>query len=167
MKLLLVTFATILLLGGSQNLRAEADQKIFLLRHAEKQKTADSDPPLTAEGKKRAAHLVELFKSSSIKHIYSSDYQRTMETAKPLAESLGLVIQQYDAARLEEFASQLKQTSGNIVVVGHSNTTPKLSELLGGQSHGQMDEAEYDLYYLLEMNNSKVSTRLIKMNVIP
>jgi len=51
----------------------------------------------------------------------------------------------YDPRDLEGFAKRLLAENGHILVVGHSNTTPPLSALLGGPEGEPIVEAtEYD-----------------------
>ena len=59
--------------------------KIFFVRHAEKSLVVKNDPPLTIEGEKRALDLERVLKGKKIKHIYSTQTNRTISTAKPLA----------------------------------------------------------------------------------
>ena len=122
---------------------------IFLVRHAEK--TAEGrDPPLSEAGEMRATDLARMLKNAGIDHIHSSDYKRTRDTAAPVAALLGLQVLIYDPRALEPFAGELRQTPGRHLVVGHSNTTPQMAELLGGDGGPEIDEAgEYDRLYML------------------
>lgn len=121
---------------------------IFLVRHAEKQK--GPDPSLTAAGETRADVLAAMLKDAGITHIHSSDYARTRQTAAPLADALGLSVELYDPRDLPAMAARLKTMTGTHLVVGHSNTTPQLTELLGGDGGTPIVEAtEYDRLYLV------------------
>lgn len=122
---------------------------IFLVRHAEK--TAEKmDPGLTEAGHARAMALADRLEGEGITHIHSSDYIRTRDTAAPLAERLGQDVMIYDAGDLPAIAAKLKATPGRHLVVGHSNTTPQLTELLGGDGGTPIVEAtEYDRLYVV------------------
>lgn len=128
---------------------------VFLVRHAEK--TAEkTDPGLTDAGKARAAALAERLEGEGITHIHSSDYIRTRDTAAPLAAKLGLDVEIYDAKDLPAIAEELKATPGRHLVVGHSNTTPQLTELLGGDGGTPIVEAtEYDRLYVVTMEEGQ------------
>ena len=60
--------------------------------------------------------------------IYSTPYARTLETARPLANALGLAITETPipnrnvAAYGDSIAARVRREGGVIVVVGHSNT---------------------------------------------
>ena len=83
-------------------------------------------------------------------------------------------MQPYDPTQLAAFAAQLKAVSpsdkssaqaggGSVLVVGHSNTTPQLVRLLGGQAT-DMTEREYSrLYQLIIDSSGKVTTVLLTM----
>lgn len=140
---------------------------VFVVRHAEKMKAADSedpaDPHLNEAGHARAAELARLLGEAGITKIYSTPYHRTVETARPLAERLGVEITTYDPRSLEEFAAALRESSGRHLVVGHSNTSPKLVELLGGVPGPPIDEpSEYDRLYLLKFDGDATTTIVIR-----
>ncbi len=139
---------------------------IYLVRHAEKT-TERPDPGLTEEGEQRALELLTVLKDKKITAVHSSDYIRTRETARPSAEVFDLEIQLYDAGDLPAMANKLLQLSGNHLVVGHSNTTPQLVELLGGDSISEINEAsEYDRLYVITIAQDKsVNSHLMRFGV--
>ena len=104
---------------------AFADTHIYLVRHAEKIVSEGvNDPELTPIGLFRADNIAKQLSSVGVTQIFSTEYKRTMQTAKPLADYQSIKITPYDASDLEAFAEQLKQIQGTVLVVGHSNTTP-------------------------------------------
>lgn len=136
---------------------------VFLLRHAEKA-AASSDPPLSTAGQERARELARTLRDAGIRHIHSTDYSRTRDTVAPIADLLELEIKIYDPHALEAFAEALKGRGGKHLVVGHSNTTPKLVELLGGEPGTEIDEpGEYDRLYIVSIaDDGAVSTTLLR-----
>lgn len=137
------------------------ERQIFLVRHAEKQNDGTRDPSLTEKGILRSNNIADMLKNEEIIKIYSSPYKRTKETATPLANLLKLEVMLYDPSDLEAFAKQIKIAGGNILIVGHSNTTPELSQLLGGKSFGKIAEMEYNRVYRLSVNGKKVTSQLL------
>jgi len=144
------------------NIQAASDPTVvYLVRHAEKQ-TVGEDPGLNEAGRERAAELARLLQDGGIETIFSTDFARTRETAAPLAEHLGLTIRIYDWERMGELAADMRQNGGRYLVVGHSNTTPELVGILGGDPGPPIDEAtEYDRLYVVTVSeDGAVTTEL-------
>jgi broad specificity phosphatase PhoE len=139
----------------------------YLVRHAEKIEPAPvdapRDPSLTERGHRRAAELARLLSAEGLTAVYSSDYQRTRQTAAPVAAALGVEVQIYDAGDLESLAEQLRRAGGRALVVGHSNTTPQLAALLDGEAGPPIDEAvEFDRLYVLHVGTDGVTTSMLR-----
>ncbi|WP_394225648.1 SixA phosphatase family protein [Pseudoalteromonas spongiae] len=120
---------------------------LFLLRHAEKRDGIN--PNLSVAGKARAEHLVSMLKDKEIKHIFSTNYNRTLETVKPLSQKLGIVVTHYNPRQLTALVKQLKTLKGNTVIVGHSNTTPQLVKLLTDHDV-TINEDQFDRLFVIE-----------------
>ncbi len=137
-------------------------KNIYLMRHAEKIEDGSKNPALTTQGQLRAQNIADMLSQAGIQHIYSTDYQRTQLTAKPLAEFLGIAVKSYDPRELEVFARQLKQEPGNTLVVGHSNTTPMLTYLLSNQAVKNLDESDFDHVFQVIISHDEVSLNEFK-----
>jgi broad specificity phosphatase PhoE len=129
----------------------------YLLRHAEATpppyEESAPDPSLVERGRARAAQLAHVLRDAGVTRIRSSDFNRTRETAQPLADTLSLPVELYNPNELQAFADELKQQTGRIVIVGHSNTTPALVEMLGGEPGEPIDEqVEFDRLYVVTRN---------------
>lgn len=161
MKTGIITAALLILTLLSESVHSETDREIYLVRHAEKQADGGKNPSLTTVGKQRASHIAEMLKDKNISAIYSTDYNRTQQTAVPLAKKLGIKVSDYDPRKLEVFAKQVLESSGNLLIVGHSNTTPELAFLLGGDAFGDIDDSEYDRVYQLSFHEGQVDSKLL------
>lgn len=122
---------------------------VYLVRHAETADNGTPDPPLSVAGQIRVQTVRAILGNAGLTHVHSTDYQRTRETARPIAEEAGVSVLPYDPSDLEAFAAELSSTPGRHLVAGHSNTTPQLVEALGGESQGEIDEMEYDRLYIV------------------
>ncbi|REJ76080.1 MAG: hypothetical protein DWQ47_10680 [Acidobacteria bacterium] len=122
---------------------------VFLVRHAEK--TDDGkDPELSEPGKERSDVLADVLRSANVEHVHSTDFIRTRDTAAPAAKEAGVEVEKYDPRDLAGFANKLRETGGRHLVVGHSNTTPELTKLLGGDPGTEINEkGEYDRLYVV------------------
>jgi len=124
-------------------------QAIFVVRHAERADAgmppgSQKDPDLSDTGRARAAALAAMLKDARITRIYVTEFKRTHQTAAPLAAALKeepVVIGANETAALVD---ALKGTTGNTLVVGHSNTLPAIVKALGVEETFQVGEAEYD-----------------------
>lgn len=154
------------LLLGCQPREAEEDILVFLVRHAERaddgEMAGEEDPHLSSAGEGRARALAEVLKGAGLTHIHSSDYLRTRETAAPIAAEAGLPVAIYDVRALDSLAATLRATPGRHLVVGHSNSTPELVRVLGGDAQGEIDSMEYDRLYLLIIRRGGVETVLLR-----
>ena len=132
--------------------------QIFFVRHAEKSKNDPRDPDLNEEGRARAAQLKYHLAEAGITKIYSTEYKRTQQTVAPLAAALGIEVEIY-ATDLASITEDLKSaTNGNILVVGHSNTTPKLiSKLLGEETYEKLDESVYNKLFVVTKSGDQFS----------
>ena len=161
-----MSFARILLAWLTLGSTAAAlDNVIVLVRHAEK--VDDSrDAELSETGRARADVLAALLKDMKIDTIYSSDYIRTRDTARPLAEALGLDLELYDPGDLdlEALATKLRAAEGRFLVVGHSNTTPRLVGLIGGEPGTDIADDEYDRLYIVVAGSGGPVTSLLRFS---
>ncbi len=134
---------------------------IYLIRHAEKITTTDPDPSLTSKGQERAENLGKMMAGKNLTHIYSTDFKRTRETATPASRSQKIPISLYDVRELDEFVMKLKEMkSANVLIVGHSNSTPTVANMLLGDSQfKQFREDEYGGMIIVQMK-SKPEFRL-------
>lgn len=101
----------------------------YIVRHAEK--GAGNDPDLIPEGADRAVALAELLKANGISEVYSTDFNRTRQTATPTADTFGLAVNLYSSDTLQSFAARLLPLGKNRLVVGHSNTILDIARALG------------------------------------
>jgi len=118
-----------------------AQTTFILVRHAEKENTANNDPALTTEGQERAQRLAQMLEKQNIDHVLSTDFKRTMNTVGPLAKSRGLMIQVYKSVNPADWITDKPRT---IVVSGHSNTIPALAnQILGREQFKNFEDSDY------------------------
>ena len=122
---------------------------VYLVRHAEKADDGTDDPPLTLAGQIRVRVLRQLLSDAGLTHVYTTDWKRTRDTARPFAEALGVEAAIYDPRQLELLAATIRATPGTHFVSGHSNTTPVLVAALGGNPFDPIDDLEYDRLYIV------------------
>ena len=128
----------------------------MLVRHAEKGVLPPSDPELTEEGGRRARALARRLSDADIRHVITSPFTRTIETARPLADSLGIEPEVIPIApdlsahiRAVAEAVRAEPPGEAVLVVGHANTIPAIVGLLGGPELDELSEEDYDELFIL------------------
>ncbi|PYS26120.1 MAG: histidine phosphatase family protein [Acidobacteria bacterium] len=138
---------------------------LILVRHAEKIIDPNNpDVDLNADGQARAQELVRMFGDSGINAIYATQYKRTQETVKPLADHLGLPINQVNAKNTGDLLTQIRaQHSGQtIFIAGHNNTVPEVIAAAGGPQYPVIPESEYDNLFIVTIYRTG-KAKVVKM----
>lgn len=162
--LLLMFFIFTFISSGNHCAASETEYKLFLTRHYEKVKQV-KNPSLTEAGKARADMLAQHLKDLGIANIYSTRFDRTQQTAEPVAKLLGLSIIYYDHNKLTELAKRLLEQKQTALIVGHSNTTPTLIDLLGGDSE-RITESDYGELFILGISRGDVTTQSVLVDTL-
>ncbi len=132
----------VLMLVCSLSLVAQNAKTVFFVRHAEKASEA-KDALLSDIGQKRASCLAGVLADAGVQNIFATDVKRTQQTAQPLADRLQKQLTILPAADIGKFVAQVKQAQGNSLVVGHSDTLPKIIQQLTG-SEVKIGNSAYD-----------------------
>ncbi len=139
----------------------------FFIRHAEKD-TSDPkkrDPKLTEEGKSRAKKWAKILAETNIDLVFSSDYSRTQNTAKPIAEIKNLEIQSYDPRDLNNQGFQKKTKGKTSVIVGHSKTTPFfVNKIIGEEKYAVIDETIYGKLFIVTIKNGTIVDHVLTID---
>ena len=154
-----IVIYTAIAVGLAWFFESQATTTMIFVRHAEKALVPVGNPGLSPAGQRRAAELarqlVDADVVAGIDAIYSTPFRRTMETAQPVAEALGLEINTYSPDDDDETVvdSMVAAHKGRIIlVVGHSNTLPELIAALGASKNvPPISEDEYDNIYLISI----------------
>lgn len=136
---------------------AASTTTVFVMRHAEKltSNPADPDPALAPAGEARALELAQFFgrapKGQGIDAIVVSEFRRTQDTVRPLANRTGVPVIRVPAEDVRGTAKRAlaENRGGRVLIVGHSDTVPGIVEELSGIDVGPMSEAEYGIVYLV------------------
>jgi phosphohistidine phosphatase SixA len=125
---------------------------IILVRHAEKIiDPANPDVDLSEAGYARAREIARVFGDAGIQAIYATQYKRTQETVKPLADKTGAPVTIVNSKNTADLLAQIKaQHSGQtIFIAGHNNTVPEIVEALSGTKYPTIPENEYDNVFIV------------------
>jgi broad specificity phosphatase PhoE len=125
---------------------------VIIIRHAEKVIDPNNpDVDLSPAGQARAQEIVRMFGDAGINAIYATQYKRTQQTVKPLADKLGLTPVIINSRNTGDLLAQIKaQRSGQTVfIAGHNNTVPEIIAALGGPQFPVIPESQYDNLYIV------------------
>jgi len=105
-----------------------------------------------------------MFGDAGIGAIYATQFKRTQQTVKPLADKLGLPVTQLDAKKTTELVQQIRaRNAGQVIfIAGHNNTVPEIIAALGGPQLPIIPETEFDNLYILTVQ-SDGSAKLLKL----
>jgi phosphohistidine phosphatase SixA len=129
---------------------AEAQQAIFLVRHAE-QSLEGEDPALTEAGRRRATTLAVLLKDAAINAIYESGIRRTRETAKPLADALNVELKTYPRTDITSFIGGLRSehAQDRVLIVTQSLRISRWLKALGYSVDITIGPTDYDSIFVV------------------
>ena len=87
--------------------------------------------------------------------VYSTEYNRTKQTAQPTAEKNGLDITIYDPRVLNSDEFENNTQGKTVLVVGHSNTTPMfVNAVLGEKKYENIDDNNNANLYIITISAS-------------
>ena len=134
---------------------------IILVRHAEKAGPT-GDVPLNALGLERASLLAKTLADVKLTAIYTTELQRTRQTAEPTAKAQSITPTILVAKDLEGLLKQLKAAAPTdiILVVSHSNLVPTIAERLATKIP-PMDDSDYSR--LIVINTTASPANLITL----
>ncbi len=139
---------------------------VILIRHAEKEVVPpeNKDPNLSLAGQARSQELARMFGGAGVTSIYATQYKRTQQTVKPLADKLGLTSAVVEAQKTPDLVKQIRASKPGEVVflAGHNNSVPEIIAALGGPKMPIIPETEYDNLFILTVQGDG-SAKLLKM----
>ncbi|RZN80325.1 MAG: phosphoglycerate mutase [Winogradskyella sp.] len=145
--------------------KEETTTTYYLIRHAEKDRSDKSNrnPHLTEKGLKRADNWASVLKDVKFDAVYSTNYNRTKETALPTAKANNLELEFYDPRNMASKDFMTNTKGKKVLIVGHSNTTPMFVNALLSEKKYDMiaDDNNANLYIVTITKDSKSSTILV------
>jgi broad specificity phosphatase PhoE len=139
----------------------------YFIRHAEKDRTdpENADPELNQDGLDRAIRWAEVFDAIPLDVIYSTNYERTSMTAAPTSVKKDIDITYYDPSTFDVEEFKLVNDGKNVLVVGHSNTTPMLvNKVIGVEKYDQMDDSDNASLFIVRIIDGVPTDIRLKMD---
>ncbi len=135
----------------------------YLIRHAEKLRIdkTERNPKLNDKGILRAEKWKEVFKNINLDKIYSTDYNRTLETANPTSKSQYIDIIIYSPRNIDFRNFKETNKGKEVLIVGHSNTIPNfVNGLIEEDFYDQIDDLNNSNLYLVNICGDMISHQL-------
>ena len=138
----------------------------YLIRHAEKDRTDETNknPNLNEKGLERSEKWASYFKNIDLDAVYSTSYNRTIQTAKPISDSKKLEVKKYDPSKMYDAIFQTATKGKTVLVVGHSNTTPAfVNKILGENKYEDINDNDNARLYIVTITSDKRTSRIEKV----
>lgn len=139
----------------------------YFIRHAEKDRSnaTNKDPELTDTGQVRALKWNTVFKNISFDAIYSTDYNRTRQTAQPTVTRNNLDLSIYDPRAIDGPAFIAANAGNTVLVVGHSNTTPAfVNAVIGEERYDDIDDSNNANLYIVTISNGIAQSTVLHID---
>jgi 2,3-bisphosphoglycerate-dependent phosphoglycerate mutase len=139
----------------------------YLIRHAEKDRSdpSNKDPKLTEEGVLRARNWASYFENIKIDQIFSTDYNRTQETAAYTASNKKVMVESYEPSNLYDDDFKILTKGNNVLIVGHSNTTPQfVNAIIGEKKYVDIADDENGLLYKVAIHQGVKKVEVLTIN---
>jgi phosphohistidine phosphatase SixA len=145
--------------AGPSPAMSSAPGRAIVVRHAEASAALGSDPELTVGGRERAFALAEALQQAGVKAIFASQFRRTQQTARPLAEILGVEVEEIAVvggdieAQAAALARRIREEhpGETVLIVGHSNTVPLIVQALCGVSVRPLRDDQYGDLFIVDV----------------
>jgi broad specificity phosphatase PhoE len=146
---------------------AAAQPIVFIVRHAERAdagmaaaKVPGADPDLSGAGVARANSLAAMLEDARIRTVITTEFKRTKQTGEPVATAAGVSLTVIDSKDVTGLLKTVRSSTGNVLVVGHSNTLPDVLKGLGVTEPITIGEDEFDSLFVVTRASPPAFVRL-------
>jgi len=139
----------------------------YFIRHAEKDRSdpGNVDPELNQKGLGRAMHWAEILDDVPLDAIYTTDFNRASMTAAPASVKQDIIVQYYGLEGFDMDQFMAENLNKNVLVVGHSDTTPQLvNQMIGEDKYGPMDDYDNGSMYIVQIINGMATDMRLQFN---
>lgn len=168
-KLLILAFLLTGFLGCKEDEKVvdPITSTFYFIRHAEKDRNNPDnvDPELNQDGLGRAMKWAEVLDNVALDAIYTTDYERTSMTAAPAAVKQDITVQYYSPGEVDIEQFKEANLGKNVLVVGHSNTTPDfVNKMIGEEKYDGMDDSDNSSLFIVQIVGQKVLDIRLKVD---
>ena len=145
-----------------------AQETVFIIRHAEQELTGLRDAGLRPEGRERATDWATILRPSGLDLVVTTEIQRSRATGAIIAEALGVPRVEFSKGGSLAIAEFLQENYPEdvILVVGHSGTIPKLLRSFGYPDTFPINRAAYGwLFIVTPLENGPPAVARLNVNL--
>ncbi|MEN9876632.1 MAG: hypothetical protein RLZZ529_1629 [Bacteroidota bacterium] len=135
----------------------------YFIRHAEK---ADSskNPDLSEKGLERAQEWKTLFSEINFDAVYSTDFNRTLQTIQPIVADNNQLLKIYNPKMIDIEAFKKETHGKTILIVGHSNTIPNLvNQIIKENKYTNIEENQFGNLYIVTLFENQIVSQLLHL----
>ena len=128
-----------------------AQEAVFVIRHAEQELTGLVDAGLRPEGRERATDWATILRPSGLDLVVTTEIQRSRATGAIIAEALGVPQVEFSRGGSSGIAEFLRENYPEdvILVVGHTSTIPKMLRNFGYPDAFPISMAAYGWLFIV------------------
>lgn len=128
-----------------------AQEAVYVIRHAEQELTGTVDAGLRIEGRERATNWATILRPSGIDLVVTTEIKRSRATGAIIAEALGVPQVEFSKGGSSSIAKFLRESYPEdvILVVGHSGTIPKLLRSFGYSDTFPISKSAYGWLFIV------------------
>ena len=135
----------------------------YFIRHAEK---ADSskNPDLSEKGLERAQGWKALFSEIKFDAVYSTDFNRTLQTIQPIVAGNNQLLKIYNPKMIDIEAFKKETHGKTILIVGHSNTIPNMvNQIIKENKYTNIEENQFGNLYIVTLFENQIVSKLLHL----
>ncbi len=128
-----------------------AQEAVFVIRHAEQELTGLVDAGLLPEGRERATDWATILRPSGLDLVVTTEFQRSRATGAIIAEALEVPRVEFRHGGSSGIAEFLRENYPEdvILVVGHTSTIPKMLRSFGYRDAFPISMAAYGWLFIV------------------
>lgn len=135
----------------------------YFIRHAEK---ADSskNPDLSEKGLERAQEWKALFSEINFDAVYSTDFNRTLQTIQPIVAGNNQLLKIYNPKMIDVELFKKETQGKTILIVGHSNTVPNMvNQIIKENKYVDVAENQFGNLYIITLFENQTQSQLLHL----
>ena len=135
----------------------------YFIRHAEK---ADSskNPDLSEKGVERAQEWKALFSEINFDAVYSTNFNRTLQTIQPIVAGNNQLLKIYNPKMIDVELFKKETQGKTILIVGHSNTVPNMvNQIIKENKYVDIAENQFGNLYIITLFENQTQSQLLHL----